>query len=445
MLESIRARLLLWYSVVLTVLIVGYAAAVTYLYAASLLRDVDASLTATATVIAQAITPDISGSYDLNFPPGVRNSLFTDRDGTYYIVWNPRGEVIDRSEFAPGSVAVQEPGTGMIDRYRYLATAGPGDSRILTARSLEPRDAAVRSLGIAIAGAGGVTLLLSFAGGWFLASRTLAPVSRISATAAAMVGGDLEARIPIAGTDSELEQLARALNEAFDRMRAASRAQQQFTADASHELRTPLATLRAELDWAMKRPRTLIEYQGSVEKASHAVNRLTHIAGGLLTLVSPGLEHKTRQDVNLHDLANEIVALLTPLADSRAVKLAVEGDPVWVRGDAGRLTDALSNVVKNAIEYNRPQGTVTMTTRQYGAHAVVTVRDTGVGIAAADLPHIFERFYRADRSRTRAAGGAGLGLAIARTVVEEHGGTIVCASEEGAGSEFIIRLPAAGG
>ncbi|MBI4264046.1 MAG: HAMP domain-containing protein [Acidobacteria bacterium] len=430
----------------MSVLIAVYAAAMTYLYSESLLRDIDRDLAETAAVVAQYISPDVSGTFDLNFPPGLRNTLFTQPGGTYYIVWNPRGEVIDRSEFAPVNLEMLGPGTGTIEEGRYVVAPGPAATRILAGRALGDRDVAVRSLGLAIAGAGGTILLLSLAGGWFLASRALAPVARISGTAAAMVAGDLEARIPIVGTDSELEQLARALNEAFDRMRAATETQRRFIADASHELRTPLATLRAELDWAMKRPRTMAEYETSIAKASLAADRLTYIAGSLLTLAAPGggAPALSRECLNLATLVREVADLLRPLAESRGIVLSVTGEAVWTRGDSGRLTDALSNVIKNAIEYNRSLGTVTVVTRREGEQAVVIVRDTGIGIAAGDLPHIFERFYRAGAARSR-AGGAGLGLAIARAVVEEHGGAITCTSAVDAGSEFIIRLPAVGG
>jgi len=216
--------------------------------------------------------------------------------------------------------------------------------------------------------------------------------------------------------------------------------QRQFTADASHELRTPLATLRAEFDWALKKPREAAEYEASIKKGQRAAERMTELADRLLTLVSPGGgPDMSRNTLNLADVVGGAVDLLRPLADGHSVQIEATLEDAPISGVRNLLADAFSNLLKNAIEYNRPGGEVFIRMSTEPKWVIVDVRDTGLGIAAEDLPRIFERFYRADRSRTR--GGAGLGLAIVKSIIEDHGGTVTCSSAPGVGSAFRVRLP----
>lgn len=445
MLESIRSRLLLWYTLVLTLLIAIYAGAVTIAYRQSLLMDVDSGLVTVARVVNQSLLPDPSGAFDVNFPPDFRETVFGVETDTYFIVWNARGGVVDRSEDAPDDPPRPEPGVVTTRDARELVLDGPANSRVMVGRRLTEVNAAVRSLGVTIAAVASVILLLSFAGGWFLAGRALAPIARISGTAGAMAGGDLSARIPVEDTDSELEQVARALNSAFDRLQSTLERERQFTADASHEFRTPLAIMRTEFEWALKRERTPEEYRSAIATAQQVVQRLTDVSDRLLTLARG--RHGAGGGASPQDLQavlGEAVSLLHPLAAEAGVALTAAVERMDVNGDRALLIDAFSNVVANAIRYNRADGRVAVQARRDGQHAQVVITDSGIGIDGADLPHIFERFYRADRSRGRDSGGAGLGLAIAKEIVVAHGGTITCVSEPGAGSAFTIRLPLAG-
>jgi heavy metal sensor kinase len=445
MLESIRARLLLWHTLILVILIGVYAGVVMYAYWRSLLTATDATLGSTAAVIADSLSPDISGTFDLNFPPRFRDTSFgREAGGTYYIVWNARLEMVDRSDPTMAPPTSPAPGAATRGPAREVVISGPAGAQILVGRPLTTVNAAVQSLGLTIAGAGGLVLLLSFAGASFLAGRALAPIARISATAGAMVRGDLTARIPVAGTDSELEQVARALNEAFDRLQTAYTLQRQFTADASHEFRTPLAILRTEFEWALSRPRAAAEYHATITKAHHAVQRLTDIADRLLTLArTDAITPSAQSAIELGSTVNAVVTLVQPLAREHDVTVRVEAQPSGVRANASLLSDAVMNLVTNAIRYNRPGGEVAITIGRDGPDAVLTIRDTGIGIPDTELPRIFDRFYRVEHSRGRDAGGAGLGLAIVREIVEGHGGTISCTSVVDVGSEFVVRLPAA--
>jgi heavy metal sensor kinase len=295
---------------------------------------------------------------------------------------------------------------------------------------------------IAMVAAAGVAA--SLAGAWFLAGRALAPVQRINETARRMSEGELGARIAVERTDTELGQVASALNLAFDRLRASAERQRQFTADASHELRTPVATMMAELEWALLHDRPALDYRESLETCHRAGTRMQSLVEGLLMLArADSGELPVRQaPVRLDALVEQTVAQLRPLAQRRAVAFRVSTPPLTVAGDSDRLRELLSNLLFNAIAYNRPNGVVLITAERQGDAAVLRVRDTGIGIDATDLPQVFERFYRGERAREREPAGAGLGLALVRWIVAAHGGTIACASEPDRFTEFVVRLPA---
>ncbi len=294
------------------------------------------------------------------------------------------------------------------------------------------------------AAAGGIiALVVSLLGGWFLAGRALAPVARISHAAEAMTAGDLTARIAIERTENELEQVALALNQAFDRLHQAVENERRFTADASHELRTPLATISAEIEWALTRPRTDDEYRRCLDTARRAAERMRRVVERLLTLAhaDAGAAALQRAPVGLAPVVNDAVGIVKPLAEQKRVTIETHLDAAMVVGDRDRLTDLATNLVSNAIRYNRDGGRVSVEVWPEGDDACLRVTDTGTGISSDDLPRVFERFFRADKARTADSGGAGLGLAIAKWIVEAHGGRIACTSTVGHGTEVLVRLP----
>lgn len=445
MLSSLRARLLLWYTFILAAVIATFAGIVCYLFWRSLIADIDQGLQSSATALVDGLRPMDSGDFDLVLPTEYRQTDATTAPLTYYAVWNRDGELIDRSA---GDFNIPRPvrqGTVTRDGRRELTVTGAGGALVLIGRDLADAQGDVLAFAGTAAAGGVAALVISLLGGWFLVGRALAPVARISQAATAMSAGDLTARIAVERTENELEQVALALNQAFDRLRLAVENERRFTADASHELRTPLATISAEIEWALSRDRSLDEYRRSLSTAQRAADRMRRVVEHLLTLSRADSADVTlhRTTVGLGPLVNDAVGIVQSLADQKQVTIETDLRETTVIADRDRLMDLLTNLFSNAIKYNRSGGHVEVAVWPEGSDACLRVRDTGTGISAEDLPRVFDRFYRADKARTAHSGGAGLGLAIAKWIVEAHGGRIACRSALGQGTEVLVHLPRA--
>lgn len=447
--ESLRVRLVLWYALVLAIVVVLYGGAVVYQSWRSMVAGVDAELDAYAREVSGALRPVEGGRFDLELPPDAATYFFRReggrpfdgaQGGPYYVIWGRDGALIDQSD---ADLHVERPGNIPEGRRERVLTTAIG-ATILVGRDITDIHRAQWGLFLNVVLAGSATLAIAILGGWFVAGRALAPIKRISQTAQAMSQGDLNARIAVERTESELEQVASTLNDAFDRLRLAVEQERRFIADASHELRTPISVLRAETEWALDRDRSAPQYKEALTVGRRAALRMQDIVERLLALVradvAPDLQEPA--PVAIRSLVDDVVAWLSPMAQARNVRLSVAGDPVTVNGDAEQLREALNNVIANAIVYNKPGGSVTISTCESSGTARIEVVDTGIGIPADAVPRVFDRFFRVDKARSREMGGSGLGLSIARTVFVAHGGDISCTSEPEVGSMFVITLPA---
>jgi heavy metal sensor kinase len=276
-----------------------------------------------------------------------------------------------------------------------------------------------------------------------LSSRTIRPIKDISATAEKISSGDLSQRIPQADTDNELGQLAAVLNETFARLQTAFEQQARFTSHAAHELRTPISVMLTQTQSALSRERSAGEYREAVEACQRAAQRMRRLIESMLELARlDGDEQRMRRErFDLANTAAECVELVYPLAKQRQISIQSDLSASGCSGDPERIGLVLTNLLPNAIYYNREGGEVRVKVEPKERLAVVSISDSGPGISADDLPHIFERFWRADKSRSRAEGRAGLGLAIVKSIVESHGGTIEVSSELGSGTTFTVSLP----
>lgn len=388
---------------------------------------------------------------EFNPSPNVQ-SLFSEPQASafYYVLWSPGGTYFRASTNAPPAVPIPaqaELETRMQTRIRDgfregFQLNGLGEC-ILVGRSIGPDLAALRIFALWLIAAGGAVLALGLGGGWMLTSRAIRPVEDISAAARRIADGNLSERISVTETDSELGRLAGVLNSTFARLDAAFSQQKQFTADASHELRTPIAVIIAEAQTTLARERSAAEYRETVETCLDAAQQMRRLTQSLLELArfDAGQEPLATQPFSLSDRLTSCVELVRPLAAQRHIAINASLGNLTVQGDPDRLGQVFVNLLTNAIYYNRDEGRIEVTVREEGAIAVVTVSDTGQGIASDDLPHIFKRFFRADKSRSQAVGRCGLGLAICKAIIDAHGGSIEVNSQPDVGTTFAVRLP----
>ena len=270
--------------------------------------------------------------------------------------------------------------------------------------------------------------------GWLLARRLLRPVERITATAEEISATDLSRRIALSGPQDELKRLADAFDSMLERIDGAFAAQRQFVADASHELRNPIAIIQTNLDVAGDE----LGAQASVVRRATA--RMARLVDDLLALARSESSGR-REHVSLAGLAADVAEEHATLAASRRVRVEVEGLGGDVLGDPEALRRAVSNLVDNAVRVSPGGGCVTIRSGADAGGAWIEVVDAGPGIPPEEQAQVFERFWRADESRSRASGGSGLGLAIVRQIAESHGGAVEVRSEPGCGARFTIRLP----
>jgi len=291
-------------------------------------------------------------------------------------------------------------------------------------------------------------VVLAPLGGYVIAWRATRPIAQVIATAAHLEPTKLHERLPIRGTGDEIDQLSRTINNMLDRLASFITQNRDFVANAAHELRSPLAAIRTSVEVGLNRPRTTDEYVTILSDVIEDITRLSGLVNQLLLLAEgdAGRLGGRNQVTRLEKLVLETVMMFDAVAEARGCHLEI-GDltPAVVLGDETHLRQVLRNLIDNAIKYNRPAGQIMVHLRVDAAmrQAILTIQDTGIGISREHLPRIFERFYRADSSRSRETerSGYGLGLSICKTIVTALDGDISVESEMGVGTTFTIRLP----
>ena len=288
-----------------------------------------------------------------------------------------------------------------------------------------------------------VAVALAGIGSWSVLGRTLAPLATITDTVDQINrADDLSRRIPYQGpVKDEVGSLVESINQTFERLETLFTSQQRFLADVSHELRTPLTVIKGNVDLIRKLNSVDEDSLNSIDQEA---GRLTRLVGGLLMLAQAesGKMTLNLQPVELDSLLFEVLHEMNMLARGKVHLKMNDIDQITISGDRDRLKQVLLNLLANAIQYTPAGGEVFLGLAKISGKARIIIRDTGPGIPAEDLPHIFERFYRAEKSRTRSKiGGFGLGLSISNWIIERHGGQIKVESKEGKGSTFAIWLP----
>lgn len=464
--RGIRVRLTLWYLLVLAVVLALFGGGVYFALRESLDDGLDASVRGRSNALMSVVQveddgPGLPASVILHLEDG---SEFDEDEAEdqFARTWDRSGNVVsdaggDEAE-VPERQSVVLPVIGGTERWATL----PGDDAdfhvlirpivddgevvgvLEVGQSHEEIDETLGALLFILTIATPITLVLAGMGGLLIAGRALAPVDSVTRLARRISAEDLSGRLDLDLPNDELGRLARTFDEMIARLEAAFHRQRQFTGDASHELRTPLTALKGQVEVALARPRDPDEYRAVLTGVNEEVDRLIRLVGSLLTLAraDAGEIPLAREPISLGDAVAGAVEQVEPLAAQRGISLSLEAGPVIVVDvDESLLLQLLLNLLDNAIKYTSHSGEVRAVWGIDGRSAYVTVSDTGIGIDAAHLPHVFERFYRVDKARTRAEGGTGLGLAISRWIAEAHGGDISASSIPGQGSSFTVRLP----
>ena len=459
---SIRAKLTLWYFGIATAVLIAFAIAIYAYLSRGLLTTIDTSLWNQAERIAQA-----TGHPSSNEEPSQPGVLMLAPQ--FVSIVNRSGEVTDSIPDPEGHQvpvlpeAIERAATEFKPQYSEVSLGPSEHVRIITwpardedgemffvviGQSLKELQFAQRHLLILLAISNPVALLLASLGGLWLAHEALKPVDRLTRAAERIGRGNFSERVEEPQTTDEIGRLAATFNEMISKLEQAFERERRFTADASHELRTPLAVLRGDIEVALRRDRSLEEYKRVLTSSLEEIERITRLTDDLLTLARSDAGEKVVElaPVRLDRLAVEAHSYIRPLAESAGIELACEGaqSPIVVEGDEKRLKQLLVNLLENAIKYTPAGGSARLSIATQDTSALLEVSDTGRGIPAESLPHIFERFYRQTDPRDSRVTGFGLGLAISKWIVDAHRGSIEAESAEGKGSRFTVRLPLAG-
>jgi two-component system OmpR family sensor kinase len=458
----IRGRLTLWYVGLLAVILVVVGAFLLVRLQAGLVAGVDQNLDDHANEVAIDLQggdrsfESLSASALRALSKGAFAAQLESIDGRVLLSTDDptgRGPMIDaavRREVLDGEPVRLTSRLGP-ERARFRVLAVPYTHRgatevLVVARSLVDVDESVRRLRLLLLAAVPAALAVAGAGGWLLARKALLPVARMTRKAELISADRLEERLAAPRSRDELGRLAATLNDMLDRIERGVQEQQRLVADASHELRTPLAVMRSEIDVWLRAPALPIQAREALESVGEEVERMSRILDNLLTLarIDEGRLDLLCAPQHLDVMVTEVLGKLRPIAQAKGISLEVDGEDAEVLADGPRFELVITNLVDNAIKYTGAGGSVRVLLWRDHQEAGVTVTDTGPGIGEEALPHLFDRFYRADAARTRSAGGSGLGLAICKEIVAAHGGRLWASSKFGAGSSFSLAMPLAG-
>jgi two-component system, OmpR family, sensor kinase len=451
---SLRLRLTLLYSTLMGAILLVISAAVTLVISSLLLNQIDDTLADAQAVVIQKITLNQLGKVEANLKS-------TDISSDVYMqIWGLDGELqstfgslkgFENSPFDSSAFRLDYPAyrdlTGVGWHIRALSVPllknGHKVAILQLAAKLDVVDIAKKNLTDILFIIWMVAVLFSAMAVWVTIGQTIKPIGAITETVEQINrADDLSRRIPYSGPgEDEIGSMVSSFNQTLERLEALFTSQQRLLADVSHELRTPLTVIKGNVD-LMRRMKSLDAE--SLTSIDQEAGRLTRLVGGLLLLAQAesGKLTLVMQKVELDLLLTEVFQEMSVLAGTKVRVHLNEIDQVYVKGDRDRLKQVFINLTANAIQYTPQGGDVFLSLEQIKDQGRVIVRDTGPGIPAEDLPHIFERFYRAEKSRTRGKStGFGLGLSIVNWIVEKHGGRIEVASQEGKGTTFAVWLP----
>jgi heavy metal sensor kinase len=457
---TIQARLTAWYLLSIAVILALFAGGSWIALRVSMYHSIDRDLRyRIATVVPFIESHGLSTREQ--FARAFADSSDSSIVGVFVQITDDQSQVLYQSDVLRSHrVPVMAPAP--LDGSVFISTAGAGGWPVrvagkrvaigettLTVHVVEPLRDVLNSLGefsMYLALLMAAVLLLTATAGYWMSRRALSPVEEIRKEAESIDPADLTSRLRVPPHDDELARLARTLNAMLTRIEGGFRAVQQFTADASHELRAPLALIITAGDVSLRRERSRDELTETLRKIVREARRMSHLVENLLALARGDASGAKREvaPVDLSAILRELSAELAPTAEAKGLTLtvALPADEISVMGEREELRRLFVILLDNAIKYTEA-GSITLTVKPEDEVVRATIADTGIGIEKEALPHVFDRFWRADMVRSRAAGGAGLGLSLASQIVKGFGGTISVDSEPGRGSFFVVELKSA--
>ena len=451
---SIRWRLTLWYGAAMAVVLAVFSTAIWLLTVRSQSARIDFELDEEMNEIVYELTTlfqrdDLLKELRAEFGAHATFDFDIARaDGSALFLSDRLQQQRLHDETAGPTSATSDvrmlPGLGELRVLRRSLESPNGPLLVHVAIPLTPLREAQQSLLRTMASVGPLMLFVAMAGGYWLARRALAPIEQITATAQRITAERLDQRLDVPPVRDELSRLAQTLNEMIDRLHRSFNEMHRFTADAAHELRTPLAVLRTQLEVALRANRSPAEYREVLVSLHEETVQLCRLASQLLELSreDAGIEAAPFTRVRLDKVLQESLDQVRPAAEQKSLRLNAANWPATeVIGDTHRLHRVFVNLLDNAVKNTQPDGHIRLSVSATSDSVEVIIADTGCGIPAEHLPHIFDRFYRADPART-SPDGSGLGLAICQSIIHAHRGRIELHSTCGQGTTVTVTLPA---
>jgi heavy metal sensor kinase len=396
-----------------------------------------------ATEINEAYSPEVNGRFlrVVHQGVGVVYLSAAPKDGTF----DPARIPLPDDKEMNGSRKLRfEAGNRLLIRAMTVTTPAGGRFLVETGAPYHQIEIVLHGLLLTLAIYMPFVVSLAVAGGYWLMRRSLAPVDEITKRAEGITFTNLSERLPVIRTGDELERLSISLNRMIERLDDAFQHINRFSADASHELRTPLTILQLELEGIAQNHRWDASLGDQIGSALEETHRMSRVVESLLAIsrLDAGEVKMDMSRLDLGELVESTANEMTLLAEEKSIRLHTHATTgVYVEGDRTRLQQVIVNLSDNAIKYTQEGGNVEISVGSDGDSAILEVSDNGPGIPAHALSHVFERFYRADKARSRASGGAGLGLSIVKAICAAHNAEVKVSSQEGRGSSFRVELP----